>query len=626
MTGTYVLSAGYYDAYYLKAQRVRQLINQDFKRAFGEVDVLMGPTAPDVAFSIGAKASDPIQMYLNDIYTIGANLAGVPAMSIPCGFVRDLPVGLQICGPHFARSQAAQRGACLPEGHRLASQDSRGVQPGEAVMSATTSPKEGAGWETVIGLEIHAQLSTKSKIFSGSATAYGSSPNSQANLVDLAYPGVLPVLNQEAVRMAVKFGLAVDAAVAPRSVFARKNYFYPDLPKGYQISQYELPVVGKGHMDIVLDDGTKKRIGITRAHLEEDAGKSLHEGLPKQSGIDLNRAGTPLIEIVSEPDMRSAKEAVAYLKKVHTLVRYLEICDGNMQEGSFRCDANVSVRRVGTHAFGTRAEIKNINSFRYVEKAINYEVARQIDVLEGGGKVVQETRLYDPDKGETRSMRSKEEANDYRYFPDPDLLPVELDAAFIASVKTTLPELPDQKAARFVATLGLSEYDAGVLTSSKELAAYYEEVAKLLAGGKEPTKEQAKLAANWVAGSLAAALNEHNLEITESRIDARRFSGLLARIVDNTISGKIAKDVFEAMWAEGKDADAIIESKGLKQITDTGAIEKAIDEVMAKNPGQLADYRSGKDKLFGFFVGQVMKATGGKANPAQLNELLKKKL
>jgi aspartyl-tRNA(Asn)/glutamyl-tRNA(Gln) amidotransferase subunit B len=502
-------------------------------------------------------------------------------------------------------------------------------------MSAATPLKEG-DWETVIGLEIHAQLSTKSKIFSGSPTAYGSAPNSQANLVDLAYPGVLPVLNGEVVRMAVKFGLAVDATIAARSVFARKNYFYPDLPKGYQISQYELPVVAKGHMDIVLDDGTKKRIGITRAHLEEDAGKSLHEGLPKQSGIDLNRAGTPLIEIVSEPDMRSAKEAVAYLKKVHTLVRYLEICDGNMQEGSFRCDANVSVRKFGAEKFGTRAEIKNINSFRYVEKAINYEVARQIDVIEGGGKVVQETRLYDPDKGETRSMRSKEEANDYRYFPDPDLLPVEIDAAYIANVKTTLPELPDQKAARFAAQFGLSEYDAGVLTSSKELAAYYEEVAKLLAGGSspsnpgpsntEPSKEQAKLAANWVAGSLAAALNEHNLEITASRIGAARLAGMLGRIADNTISGKIAKDVFEAMWAEDKDADAIIESKGLKQITDTGAIEKAIDEVMAKNPGQLADYRSGKDKLFGFFVGQVMKATAGKANPAQLNDLLKKKL
>ncbi len=488
------------------------------------------------------------------------------------------------------------------------------------------SSSENNGWETVIGLEIHAQLQTVSKIFSGSATAYGSSPNSQASLVDLAYPGVLPVLNKEAVRMAVKFGLAVGATVAPKSVFARKNYFYPDLPKGYQISQYELPIVAKGTLDVLLDDGSRKTIGITRAHLEEDAGKSLHEGLPKQSGIDLNRAGTPLLEIVSEPDMRSAKEAVAYLKKVHTLVRYLEICDGNMQEGSFRCDANVSVRRHGTEKFGTRAEIKNINSFRFVEKAINYEVARQIDVIEGGGKVVQETRLYDPDKGETRSMRSKEEANDYRYFPDPDLLPVELDPGWIGEIKATLPELPDEKAARFVLAYDLSQYDATVLTSSKELGAYYDDVVKQLAGEKLPSKEQAKLAANWVAGSLAAALNEHNLEITQSRIDAQRLAGLLVRITDNTISGKIAKDVFEAMWAEGKDADAIIESQGLKQITDTGAIEKAIDECLAKNPGQLADYRSGKDKLFGFFVGQVMKATGGKANPAQLNELLKKKL
>jgi aspartyl-tRNA(Asn)/glutamyl-tRNA(Gln) amidotransferase subunit B len=485
---------------------------------------------------------------------------------------------------------------------------------------------DASGWETVIGLEIHAQLQTQSKIFSGSATAYGSAPNSQANLVDLAYPGVLPVLNKEAVRMAVKFGLAVGASIAEKSVFARKNYFYPDLPKGYQISQYELPIVAKGKLDVLLDDGSRKTIGITRAHLEEDAGKSLHEGLPKQSGIDLNRAGTPLLEIVSEPDMRSAKEAVAYLKKVHTLVRYLEICDGNMQEGSFRCDANVSVRRVGAEKFGTRAEIKNINSFRFVEKAINYEVARQIDVIEGGGKVVQETRLYDPDKGETRSMRSKEEANDYRYFPDPDLLPVVIDAGYIGEIKATLPELPDEKAARFVLAYDLSQYDATVLTSSKELGAYYDDVVKQVAGDKLPSKEQAKLAANWVAGSLAAALNEHNLEITGSRIDAKRLAALLARITDNTISGKIAKDVFEAMWADGKDADAIIESKGLKQITDTGAIEKAIDEVMAKNPGQLADYRSGKDKLFGFFVGQVMKATGGKANPAQLNDLLKKKL
>jgi aspartyl-tRNA(Asn)/glutamyl-tRNA(Gln) amidotransferase subunit B len=477
----------------------------------------------------------------------------------------------------------------------------------------------GAEWETVIGLEIHAQLSTQSKIFSGSAIAYGAPPNAQANLVDLGYPGVLPVLNAEAVRMAVKFGLAVGATIASHSVFARKNYFYPDLPKGYQISQYELPIVARGSIDIVLDDGSVKRIGVTRAHLEEDAGKSLHEGLPGVSGIDLNRAGTPLVEIVSEPDMRSAKEAVAYMKKVHTLVRYLEICDGNMQEGSFRCDANVSVRRKGAEKFGTRAEIKNLNSFRYVEKAINYEVERQIDLIESGGKVVQETRLYDPDKGETRPMRSKEEANDYRYFPDPDLLPVEIDESYIAVVRSSLPELPDQKAARFASQYGLSAYDAGVLTASRELAAYYEEVAALVSG--EP-----KLAANWVMGELAAALNKEGLEIGSGRLPAARLAGLLKRIADQTISGKIAKEVFEAMWASGGEADAIIESKGLKQITDSSAIEKAIDEVMAKNPGQLADYRSGKDKLFGFFVGQVMKATGGKANPGQLNELLKKKL
>ena len=474
-------------------------------------------------------------------------------------------------------------------------------------------------WETVIGLEVHAQLSTNSKIFSGSATAYGSSPNSQASLVDLAYPGVLPVLNQEVVRMAVKFGLAISASVAPRSVFARKNYFYPDLPKGYQISQYELPIVAKGHMDIVLDDGTKKRIGITRAHLEEDAGKSLHEGLPRQSGIDLNRAGTPLIEIVSEPDMRSAKEAVAYLKKIHTLVRYLEICDGNMQEGSFRCDANVSVRPVGQEKFGTRCEIKNLNSFRYIEKAINYEVARQIEIIEGGGKIRQETRLYDPDKGETRALRSKGEANDYRYFPDPDLLPVVLDANYIETVRGTLPELPDEKAARYSEKFGLSAYDAGVLTASREMGDYFESVITTLPGNE-------KLAANWVMGELSAALNKDGIEVTASRIDAKRLAGMLARIVDATISGKIAKEVFEQMWAEDKDADAIIEAKGLKQITDTGAIETVIDEVMAANPKQLADYRSGKDKLFGFFVGQVMKVTAGKANPGQVNDLLKKKL
>jgi len=474
-------------------------------------------------------------------------------------------------------------------------------------------------WETVIGLEIHAQLSTRSKIFSGSASSYGAPPNAHANLVDLGYPGVLPVLNAAAVRMAVKLGLAIDARIARTSVFARKNYFYPDLPKGYQISQYELPIVAGGALEIVLEDGSRKRIGITRAHLEEDAGKSLHEGLPGLSGIDLNRAGTPLIEIVSEPQMRSAKEAVAYMKKVHTLVRYLEICDGNMQEGSFRCDANVSVRRKGAEALGTRAEIKNLNSFRYVEKAILYEVSRQVELLESGGRVVQETRLYDADKGETRSMRTKEEANDYRYFPDPDLLPVVLTDEFIDEVRRGLPELPDEKALRFARDYGLSVYDALVLTASRELAAYFEEVAQAIPG--EP-----KLAANWVMGELAASLNKDGLDIGRSPISSGKLARLLRRIADQTISGKIAKEVFEAMWASGKEADAIIEEQGLKQITDTAAIERVIDEVMAQNSAQLADYRAGKDKLFGFFVGQVMKATGGKANPAELNKLLKAKL
>jgi aspartyl-tRNA(Asn)/glutamyl-tRNA(Gln) amidotransferase subunit B len=475
-------------------------------------------------------------------------------------------------------------------------------------------------WEVVIGLEIHAQLATRSKIFSGAATAYGAAPNSQASLVDLAYPGVLPVLNAEAVRMAVKFGLSIGAQVAERSIFARKNYFYPDLPKGYQISQYEDPVVRRGAVAIVLEDGVVKTIGITRAHLEEDAGKSLHEGLPNASGIDLNRAGTPLLEIVSEPDMRSAREAVAYMKKIHTLVRYLEICDGNMQEGSFRCDANVSVRPLGQQAFGTRAEIKNLNSFRFVEKAIQYEVARQIELIDSGGKVVQETRLYDSDRHETRSMRSKEEANDYRYFPDPDLLPLVIDPDFIEAVRGTLPELPDAKAARFSADFGLSVYDAGVLSASREFGAYFEAVVAHVGA------PQAKLAANWVMGELSSALNRDALEIGASRVSPQALGGLILRIVDGTISGKLAKEVFEAMWSDGGEADAIIAAQGLTQITDAAAIEAVIDTVLAANPRQLADYRAGKDKLFGFFVGQIMKATAGKANPAQLNESLKAKL
>ena len=474
-------------------------------------------------------------------------------------------------------------------------------------------------WETVIGLEIHAQLATQSKIFSGASTAYGAEPNTQACAIDLGLPGVLPVLNREAARMAVMFGLAIGADVAHRSVFARKNYFYPDLPKGYQISQYELPVVQKGQLTIDLEDGTSKVIGITRAHLEEDAGKSLHEDFHGLSGIDLNRAGTPLLEIVSEPDLRSAKEAVAYMKKLHQMVVYLGICDGNMQEGSFRCDANISVRRKGDPKFGTRAEIKNLNSFRFVERAIEFEIERQIDLIESGGKVVQETRLYDPDQGETRSMRGKEEANDYRYFPDPDLLPLVLDDEFIAAARASLPELPDGKKQRFVEQYGLSSYDAGVLTASRELGDYYE--AAVAALGGEP-----KLCANWVMGDLAAFLNKDNRDIGQSPVSAVQLAGLLRRIQDQTISGKIAKEVFEALWAGEGDADAIIEKRGLKQITDTSAIEKVIDDVIAANPEQLAQYRAGKDKLFGFFVGQVMKLSKGKANPQQVNELLAEKL
>ena len=474
-------------------------------------------------------------------------------------------------------------------------------------------------WEVVIGLEIHAQLATRSKIFSGASTAYGAEPNTQACAVDLGLPGVLPVLNKEVVRMAARFGLAIGARVAPRSVFARKNYFYPDLPKGYQISQYELPIVEGGHIDIDLEDGSTKRIGVTRAHLEEDAGKSLHEDFHGMTGIDLNRAGTPLLEIVSEPDMRSAKEAVAYMRKIHSLVRYLEICDGNMQEGSFRCDANVSVRPVGQEEFGTRTELKNINSFRFVEKAINFEIERQIDVLESGGEVVQETRLYDADKDITRSMRSKEEANDYRYFPDPDLLPVVIEPEFLDEVKAGLPELPDEKRQRFVDEFELSAYDAGVLTASREMAEYFEAVVAAADGA-------AKLSANWVMGELTAALNKSGQEIAESPVTAQMLGGMIRRINDNTISGKIAKQVFEAMWAGEGDADRIIEAKGLKQITDSSAIEPIIDEIIAANPGQVEQYRGGKEKLFGFFVGQVMKATKGKANPQQVNELLRDKL
>jgi len=476
-----------------------------------------------------------------------------------------------------------------------------------------------AAWEAVIGLEIHTQLATVSKIFSGAPTAYGAEPNTQACLVDLGYPGVLPVLNAEAVRMACKFGLAVNASVARRSVFARKNYFYPDLPKGYQISQYELPIVEHGELFITDDDGSEKRIGITRAHLEEDAGKSIHEGLDRYSGIDLNRAGTPLLEIVSEPDLRSAQEAVAYMRKVHAIVRYLGISDGNMQEGSFRCDANVSIRPRGGSALGTRTEIKNLNSFRFVEKAINFEIERQIDVLEDGGQVVQETRLYDSARDETRPMRSKEEANDYRYFPDPDLLPVEISEEFVAALRETLPELPDDKRRRFVADYGIRDDDAAILTLSRPLADYFEAAAGATAAAPQVT-------ANWIIGDLSGALNRDGLDIEASRITPAALAGLIDRIHDATISGKIAKEVFEAMWAGEGDADAVIDARGLRQITDTAAIEEIVEKVIAANPAQVAEYRAGKDKLIGFFVGQVMKETGGKANPGQVNAILRTRL
>ncbi|MBE7565716.1 Asp-tRNA(Asn)/Glu-tRNA(Gln) amidotransferase subunit GatB [Acidithiobacillus thiooxidans] len=471
-------------------------------------------------------------------------------------------------------------------------------------------------WEVVIGLEVHAQLNTATKIFCGCPTAFGAEPNSHTCPVCLAMPGALPVLNGAAVDKAIALSLAIGAELNRHSVFARKNYFYPDLPKGYQISQYELPVVGKGQLTVQMADGSEKVIGVTRAHLEEDAGKSLHEAFVGQTGIDLNRAGTPLLEIVSEPDMRSSAEAVAYLKKLHALVRYLEICDGNMQEGSFRCDANVSLRRPGA-PFGTRAEIKNLNSFRFLEKAIEYEILRQKDILEGGGSIVQETRLYDANRDETRSMRSKEEANDYRYFPDPDLLPLVLDEARIEKVRQSLPELPDAKRERFMQAYQLSAYDAGVLTAGRDLADYYESVADGVEG---------KLAANWVMGDLLGALNKAGVEIQDCPVSAEKLRLLVQRIEDKTISGKIAKEIFEEIFHQGGEIDAIIDSRGLRQITDASAIAAMVDEIIAANPQQVAGFRAGKDKLLGFFVGQVMKASQGKANPDQVNTLLLERL
>lgn len=478
-------------------------------------------------------------------------------------------------------------------------------------------------WETVIGLEVHVQLATQSKIFSGASTAFGSEPNSQACAVDLGLPGVLPVLNEAAVAMAVQFGLAIDAEIPETSVFDRKNYFYPDLPKGYQTSQMHHPIVGPGEVEIALDDGSTKRIRVHHAHLEEDAGKSLHEDYHGMTGIDLNRAGTPLLEIVSEPDMRSAKEAVGYIRAIHAIVTYLGISDGNMAEGSMRCDVNVSVRPKGQEAFGTRAEIKNVNSFRFVEKAIAFETQRQIELIEDGGKVVQETRLYDPEADETRSMRTKEEANDYRYFPCPDLLPVVLDRAYVDHLRESLPELPAEKRARFERELGLSPYDAGVLSSSRPMADYFEAVKDVC--------DDAKLAANWVQGELSGQLNRDGIEITNSPLAAEQLGGLIKRVIDETINGKAAKQVFAALWnGEGQSADEVIDAKGLKQVTDSGAIEAMIDRVIADSPVQVAQYREAEEekrgKMIGYFVGQVMKASRGTANPQQVNSLLKQKL
>jgi aspartyl-tRNA(Asn)/glutamyl-tRNA(Gln) amidotransferase subunit B len=477
-------------------------------------------------------------------------------------------------------------------------------------------------WETVIGLEVHMQLATKSKIFSGSSTAFGAEPNTQASAIDLAMPGTLPVLNEQAVRYAIMFGLAIDAKINPLSAFERKNYFYPDLPKGYQTTQLAEPIVGPGHLDIELADGTTKRVRIHHAHLEEDAGKSLHEDFAGQSGIDLNRAGTPLVEIVTEPDMRSSEEAVAFAKKLHSLVTSLGITDGEMSQGSMRFDVNVSVRKKGAGQFGTRTETKNLNSFKFMEEAIKKEVARQIDLIEDGGSVVQETRLYNGDTGEARSMRSKEEANDYRYFPCPDLLPVAVDEATIEAIRASLPELPDAKKQRFVETYGLSAYDAGLLTAERALADYFEAVAK--------ESGEAKLAANWVNGELAAQLNKAGLAIGKSPISAVQLAGLINRIKDNTISGKIAKQVFEALWNGAASADAVIEQQGLKQVSDTGAIEKIVGDIVDANPEQVGQYRAADEgkrkKLLGFFVGQIMKASKGQANPGVVNEILLKKL
>ena len=610
LVGTYVLSHGYYDAYYLKAQQVRRLIADDFARAYRECDVIMGPTAPTAAFKIGDKADDPVQMYLNDIFTIAGNLTGAPGDVDSVRLRPQRPADrLADPGRLLRRGEAAERRASVPAGDRLAS---------------TRARRRGAGmkWEVVIGLETHAQLSTASKIFSGASTAFGAAPNTQASAVDIALPGVLPVLNRGAVERAIRFGLAVGGTINTRSVFARKNYFYPDLPKGYQISQYEIPVVAGGSVAIVSPTRGEMRVRLTRAHLEEDAGKSLHEDFHGMTGIDLNRAGTPLLEIVSEPDLRSSDEAVAYAKALHALVRWIGICDGNMQEGSFRCDANVSVRRAGERQLGTRCEIKNLNSFRFMQEAIEFEVRRQIELIEDGGTVVQETRLYDPGP-----PRDALDAQQGRRAGLP-LLPRSRPAAAgdrrgvdRARARATMPELPEAMQARFVARLR-------AVAARRRRADREPRARRLLRSRPRKRRRRCRrLVANWMLGEVAAALNAAELDIARAPVAPASLARLLKRIADGTISGKIAKDVFDAMWARRRRAaDAIIEKRGLRQISDEGAIEKIVDDAIAANPAIVAEYRAGKEKAFNSLVGKVMAASKGKANPAQVNAILKRKL
>ncbi len=640
LVGTYVLSHGYYDAYYLQAQKVRRLIAQDFVEAFKRCDVILGPTSPTVAFPIGEKISDPVhhvpQRHLHDRGEPRRAAGDVYSVRLRPGRAPGRAAGGRRL---LRRSASAQRRAPLPTRHRLASAE---AGRGERLRAATME------WETVIGLETHAQLSTRSKMFSGASTAFGAAPNTQVSAVDIALPGTLPVANRGAVERAIRFGLAVGGGIRRRSVFARKNYFYPDLPKGYQISQYEAPVVDGGAIPIAIG-GEARTIRLTRAHLEEDAGKLLHDDFHGMSGVDFNRAGIPLLEIVTEPDMRSAEEAVAYARALHALVRWIDICDGNMQEGSFRCDANVSVRRPGG-PLGTRCEIKNLNSFRFLERAIEHEARRQIGILEGGGTVVQETRLYDPDRDETRSLRTKEDAHDYRYFPDPDLLPLAVGEQWIEAVRADMPELPEVKRERYVRELGLAASDALTVTQQREMAEYFEDVLRnlrSLSNAGINREVLAKAAATWVTGELSGALNKAELDIGVSPIRADQLAQVIWLVLGSVVPSRThAREVFARMWEhelagmpdrptssgesaavrDSISAEQIARELGFDQVVDTSALDAIVAEVLAANPKQIEDYRAGKDKAFNSLVGQVMKATKGKANPAQVNELLKKKL